>query len=37
MARELRRDGAWEKEAVENYERVARSYLPDRVNFSLKA
>ena len=28
MARELNRDAAWKKEAVENYERVARGYLP---------
>ena len=28
MARELQHDAAWEKEAVENYERVARCYLP---------
>lgn len=37
MARELKRDGTWEKETVENYERVARGYIPDRANFSLKA
>ena len=28
MARELKRDATWEKEAVENYIRVARGYIP---------
>ncbi len=28
MAAELKRDSAWEKEAVGNYERLARGYLP---------
>jgi hypothetical protein len=30
MARELGRDEAWERQTVEDYDRVARRYLPAR-------